>query len=352
MGKPKQPHGPSPTAPISAGGERGRPRSPSSSTNSDEPVTIRPRTDALTLVVAAQPCEVPPPSENSILKQQITDLTAQNQQLLTIISTLTARVQNLEAKAAAPPSPPTPPISQPFSDSSTAMISVIQQIISLITPLIPTAPAAPPAPPPVPLPQQQPSAPSSYRAAVSPGEPRPPPSTPAPQPVAPPTRRGGPTRGAAWQVMQQLYNTRFVVDAPADAAFLVDPPEDAKHGGDMVAWKWRVQRLFATHLSPRLSKGQEPAAILYATSMKGSSPSAPGSRVRILFSVDEYEASWVVSDRHLLKGTGITIYDVLSPEEQERHDALWPHFLKAQREGKKAQFNRAVLKVDGERVEL
>jgi hypothetical protein len=58
----------------------------------------------------------------------------------------------------------------------------------------------------------------------------------------------------------------------------------------------------------------------------------------------------IVQYRHSLKGTGITVYDVLSPEEQLRHQALWPRFLEARKEGKKAQFHRARLVVDGATV--
>ena len=77
-------------------------------------------------------------------------------------------------------------------------------------------------------------------------------------------------------------------------------------------------------------------------------PDQGGDRVRILFTVTDLEAARaVIRERHLLKGSGISIHDVLSPDEQLRHDALWPRFLREQRLGKKVQFNRAELRVDG-----
>jgi hypothetical protein len=55
----------------------------------------------------------------------------------------------------------------------------------------------------------------------------------------------------------------------------------------------------------------------------------------------------MVSARHVLKGTDYSLHDVLTEDEQQAHDLLWPDFIKAQEQGKLAQFNRARLHVDG-----
>jgi hypothetical protein len=130
--------------------------------------------------------------------------------------------------------------------------------------------------------------------------------------------------------------------APAGAAFLAGSGKTATD---------RVEQLLKAHL-PECHETISVQAASFLGQQRPSTSSAPGSRVRILFGVtDKLEADVITEERHLLKGTGITIYDVLSPEEQECHDVLWTHFLEARRKGKKAQFNRAVLRVDGERVE-
>ncbi|KAG1674411.1 hypothetical protein FOA52_012938 [Chlamydomonas sp. UWO 241] len=58
--------------------------------------------------------------------------------------------------------------------------------------------------------------------------------------------------------------------------------------------------------------------------------------------------------RFLYGGTGrrepADIFDVLSDREEAQHQALWPAFLAAKVAGKRAQFHRARLVVDGERV--
>eukprot|EP00955_Chlamydomonas_euryale_P012418 133749-Chlamydomonas_euryale.AAC.1 len=57
----------------------------------------------------------------------------------------------------------------------------------------------------------------------------------------------------------------------------------------------------------------------------------------------------LVSARHCLKRLipGCHIFDVLSAEEKLARRQLWPLFLSAQDEGKKVQFRRARLFVDG-----
>jgi hypothetical protein len=60
-----------------------------------------------------------------------------------------------------------------------------------------------------------------------------------------------------------------------------------------------------------------------------------------------YVAEDMVSARHVLKGTDYSLHDVLTEDEQQAHDLLWPDFIEAQERGKLAQFNRARLHVDG-----
>lgn len=69
---------------------------------------------------------------------------------------------------------------------------------------------------------------------------------------------------------------------------------------------------------------------------------------RIRFRVqDVFAANLVVDRRRGLRGSGLTILDVLSPEEKVAHQRLWPVFKEAQRMGKRASFVRARLYIDG-----
>ncbi|KAG1668385.1 hypothetical protein FOA52_004895 [Chlamydomonas sp. UWO 241] len=58
----------------------------------------------------------------------------------------------------------------------------------------------------------------------------------------------------------------------------------------------------------------------------------------------------VVRWRWKLRQTQVAVFDILSDREEARHRALWPAFLAAKAAGKRAQFHRARLVVDGERV--
>ena len=75
---------------------------------------------------------------------------------------------------------------------------------------------------------------------------------------------------------------------------------------------------------------------------------ARGSRV--WFQVEDiFQANKVVSHRWMLKDTGITIHDCLSPEELAEQKRLWPKFLEARAQKKRANFSRAWLYIDGKR---
>ena len=62
------------------------------------------------------------------------------------------------------------------------------------------------------------------------------------------------------------------------------------------------------------------------------------------------EADSMVRWRHCLRGSGFTLYEVLSPVESAAHQALWPLFVAARALGKRTQLNRARLTVDGIRI--
>ena len=76
-----------------------------------------------------------------------------------------------------------------------------------------------------------------------------------------------------------------------------------------------------------------------------------GKPRRIMFGVRTvWEAREVVMHRKLLKGTGLSIMDELTPEELKAHKLMWPKFLEARQEGKRAFLNRGRLFVEGVEV--
>ncbi|KAG1680412.1 hypothetical protein FOA52_015503 [Chlamydomonas sp. UWO 241] len=80
-----------------------------------------------------------------------------------------------------------------------------------------------------------------------------------------------------------------------------------------------------------------------------------GGVLRVLFTVaSDAVADTVVRWRHELRRCvdSTAVFDVLSDREEAQHQALWPAFLAAKVAGKRAQFHRARLVVDGERNKL
>ncbi|KAG1681358.1 hypothetical protein FOA52_007406 [Chlamydomonas sp. UWO 241] len=78
-----------------------------------------------------------------------------------------------------------------------------------------------------------------------------------------------------------------------------------------------------------------------------------GGVLRVLFTVaSDAVADTVVRWRHELRRCvdSTAVFDVLSDREEAQHQALWPAFLATKVAGKRAQFHRARLVVDGERV--
>ncbi|KAG1661232.1 hypothetical protein FOA52_008278 [Chlamydomonas sp. UWO 241] len=97
------------------------------------------------------------------------------------------------------------------------------------------------------------------------------------------------------------------------------------------------------------------ASLLNAKPAVGGIGVAPrgGGVLRVLFTVaSDAVAYTVVRWRHELRRCvdSTAVSDVLSDREEAQHQALWPAFLAAKVAGKRAQFNRARLVVDGERV--
>jgi G3E family GTPase len=71
------------------------------------------------------------------------------------------------------------------------------------------------------------------------------------------------------------------------------------------------------------------------------------SATSVFFAVDKLEqADLLVSNRFHLKDSGVTLYEVLSPEERAQHARLIPQFTAARAAGRHAQFSRARLFVD------
>ncbi|KAG1663797.1 hypothetical protein FOA52_004355 [Chlamydomonas sp. UWO 241] len=78
-----------------------------------------------------------------------------------------------------------------------------------------------------------------------------------------------------------------------------------------------------------------------------------GGVLRVLFTVaSDAVADTVVRSRRNLRDVdpSAAVFDVLSDREEAQHRALWPAFLAAKAARKRAQFHRARLVVDGERV--
>ncbi|KAG1679805.1 hypothetical protein FOA52_012717 [Chlamydomonas sp. UWO 241] len=101
--------------------------------------------------------------------------------------------------------------------------------------------------------------------------------------------------------------------------------------------------------------GVESASLLNAKPAVGGIGVEPrgGGVLRVLFTVaSDAVADTVVRWRHELRRCvdSAAVFDVLSDREEAQHQALWPAFLAAKVAGKRAQFHRARLVVDGERV--
>jgi hypothetical protein len=71
----------------------------------------------------------------------------------------------------------------------------------------------------------------------------------------------------------------------------------------------------------------------------------------VYFRVADHSSAYdITHQRFKLKGTGISIFEVLSEREEQLYRALVPRFREAMDKGQKAQFYRHRLKIDGKWV--
>ena len=124
------------------------------------------------------------------------------------------------------------------------------------------------------------------------------------------------------------YMTRFMVSCP--------PSTDLYRGP---ALQGHMEALFAARMPE--------AKLILVDAVRLGPQAAP----RVFITVGSLaQAEVLVQYRHLFKGSGFTVWDMLSPVEQVLHAKLWPSFREAVALGKKAQFHRARLMVEGVRV--
>ena len=180
----------------------------------------------------------------------------------------------------------------------------------------------------------------------TPHPPPPPPPPPRPHSSAPPTHPPSFTAHhsppcasypPSYDLQsEQFYRKQFVLVGPsgplpaAPVGTLPYFPPNSLSG--------KVAALLYQHL---------PAAIATASITDAYLTGRQDRVSRVHFVVHSVEtANSIVQWRHLLRGTGFTIFDVLSPLELERHRALWPRFLAARQAGSRAQFQRDRLYID------
>ena len=71
----------------------------------------------------------------------------------------------------------------------------------------------------------------------------------------------------------------------------------------------------------------------------------------VFFKVADHVSAYdIVHKRSALKGTGISIFEVLSDREDQLYQVLVPRFWEAMDKGQKPQFYRHRLKIDGKWV--
>ena len=196
-------------------------------------------------------------------------------------------------------------------------------------------------PPPTSSPTRQPR---SYRAAASTPAPAPtatstaPPPTPTASQQALRRPRSDPTKHWERRRHFRLYTP---AGCPGHESWRTVPVFRLMHGGDFPLEDWLRGMLRCPNLD-------------IVDFRKGGTQSRPFIHFEVATLV---QADAIVRYRHRLKavtpvGDKYVICDVLTPEEAETHSKLFPIFLEAIRAGRKAQFNRAFLRVDGIPVTL
>ena len=195
-------------------------------------------------------------------------------------------------------------------------------------------------------PQQQPSTPSAPppRQQGQPGPHQPPPpasfkeavgGAPADRPMPDAAkRRARPPSPCAPGLADRAQELRFFVLKGRAV------PELIKAGPGAT-----LDRL-AAFLAERLPTDQ-PLAVVDAVRR------GPNAAPCIFFEVATLaQADSLIQHRCALRGSGTTIFEALSADERRQQTALWPAFLAARDAGKRAQFKRAALFVDGQRVRV
>jgi hypothetical protein len=89
-----------------------------------------------------------------------------------------------------------------------------------------------------------------------------------------------------------------------------------------------------------------------ARPVPAGSPATPAPPPFVVFKVSEGDAMQIAKLRRQLAGSGVTISDWLTPEENKRRRALMPQFKEARNAKLKAYWRRAQLFVEGAEVPL
>ncbi|KAG1657937.1 hypothetical protein FOA52_003016 [Chlamydomonas sp. UWO 241] len=149
-------------------------------------------------------------------------------------------------------------------------------------------------------------------------------------------------------------------DAAAAVAAAVEKMADAAKDGISLPVRIATDLVRLVHA---ISKRAQPAGGgVVSASLLNAKPAVGGIGVeprvdgvlRVLFTVAfDAVADTIVRWRHALRrcvDPSAAVFDVLSDREEACHQALWPAVVAAKAAGKRAQFHRARLVVDGERV--
>ena len=302
-----------------------------------------------------------------VIAQQSRDMAA----LHALVNELHAQLAAARERQAASMDSMREQIMQHVTDSQQQTIQQLQQLGQ--GPMQPRGGVAPPAPKQqtsVVQPQQQPSAPpplqQQQRQQTSVVQPQQQPSAPPPlrqQQREQPTPRPAPPPATFKEAVggaPPAPQDQPMADAPGRR-----PRPPFPRGADLVG-KAQVLRSF-------ILKGREVPALVkagpgatmgrLAAFLTERLPSeqpwtvvdavrrGPDAAPCIFFEVATLaQADSLIQRRCALKGTGTTIFEALTAEEQRQQAALWPAFLAAKRAGTPAQFKRAVLIVGGQRV--
>ena len=130
-----------------------------------------------------------------------------------------------------------------------------------------------------------------------------------------------------------MHKQSFILQAPAGAI--------TGQGGDLwVSASSRLSQLLPSELGP----------IAFSDCVYLSPRKQPSGNIVdrfLLIVLTRWMADNLVRFRHCLKGSGYTLLDALTADEQASHNNLWPVYLDAKARGVSAQFCRARLFING-----